>query len=170
MHTSLNDVTRKQTSTRLKRSLVWPMWFISFPCSRPAGKAAAARCPSWWWVTNGTSSGSASCRAAPSRFWWRRPGSVATWSARPSSTGTWSCSLRNCWASPWPGACAKTTLPYVCRGRYRGTAALLCDPQRRPRKPLWPQAPVEKRLKISMAGKIPRGLLLYWADFTKWGL
>lgn len=93
----------------------------------PAGKAAAVRCPSWWWATRGTCSGSASCPAGPCRCWSRRRGSAATWNARPSSTGTWCCSSRSCWALPWRGACGRTTPPSGCRGRYRGTAAASCD-------------------------------------------
>lgn len=95
----------------------------------PAGKAAAVRCQSWWWATREICSGSASCLAGRCRSWWRRPGSAVTWSARPSSTGTWYCSSKSCWASPCHGACARTTPPSVCRGRYRGTAAPSCDPE-----------------------------------------
>lgn len=54
----------------------------------PAGKAAAARCQSWWWATRGICSGSASCLAEQCQSWWKRPGSAVMWSALPSLTGT----------------------------------------------------------------------------------
>ena len=94
-----------------------------------AGRAAATRCPSWWWATSGTCSASASCPAGQCRSWWRRRGNAATWSALQNSTGTWCCSSKSCWASPWRVACARTTPPSACRGLSRGTAAPSCDPE-----------------------------------------
>lgn len=116
----------------------------------PAGKAAAVRCPSWWWVTRGTCSGSASCPAGLCRCWSRRRGSVAMWNARPSSTGTWCCSSRSCLALLWRGACARTTPLSDCRGRYRETAAASCD-----REEVAFTASKTKGTLIKMAGNLP---------------
>lgn len=130
----------------------------------PAGSAAAMRCQSWWWATSGICSDSASCPAGQCRSSWRRRGNVATWSALQNSTGTSCCSSKSCWASPWHGACARTTPPSACRGLYRGTAAPSCDPESSLHFAHLRSG--EKGLLILMTGNIPCGLLLYWADFS----
>lgn len=130
----------------------------------PAGSAAAMRCQSWWWATSGICSDSASCPAGQCRSSWRRRGNAATWSALQNSTGTSCCSSKSCWASPWHGACARTTPPSACRGLYRGTAAPSCDPESSLH--FADLRSGEKGLLILMTGNIPCGLLLYWADFS----
>lgn len=145
-HPGNGDTNLTTAISQLLCSIRLFVFFFHLSSRAPAGRAAAAvRCQSWWWATSGICSGSASCPAGRCRSWWRRRGSAATWSALQNSTGTSCCSSKSCWASPWRGACARTTPPSVCRGLYRGTAAPSCDPE----SSLRPAHPQEWRKRTS---------------------